>query len=89
VNPRTPIRWLLLLCAFASPHEAAAAAEAKPNVVHIMSDDVGWGDLGVRGGGVPTPNIDNSVDHRREFAEVVIFGTFLSNIAVPTAFPAK
>ncbi len=31
---------------------------AKPNVVYIMSDDVGWGDLSVHGGGVATPNID-------------------------------
>ena len=31
---------------------------ARPNVVYILADDVGWGDLGVHGGGVPTPNID-------------------------------
>lgn len=33
-------------------------AAAKPNIVYILSDDVGWGDLSVHGGGVPTPNID-------------------------------
>jgi arylsulfatase A-like enzyme len=33
-------------------------AAEKPNVVYILSDDVGWGDLSVHGGGVPTPNID-------------------------------
>ncbi|MDX2036284.1 MAG: sulfatase-like hydrolase/transferase [Isosphaeraceae bacterium] len=33
-------------------------AADKPNVVYILSDDVGWGDLSVHGGGVPTPNID-------------------------------
>jgi arylsulfatase A-like enzyme len=37
---------------------SASAAPSKPNVVYIMSDDVGWGDLSVHGGGVPTPNID-------------------------------
>lgn len=37
--------------------ESASAAD-KPNVVYILSDDVGWGDLSVHGGGVPTPNID-------------------------------
>jgi arylsulfatase A-like enzyme len=31
---------------------------SRPNVVYILSDDVGWGDLSVHGGGVPTPNID-------------------------------
>lgn len=39
--------------------ETARADETrKPNVVYILSDDVGWGDLSVHGGGVPTPNID-------------------------------
>jgi arylsulfatase A-like enzyme len=31
---------------------------AKPNVVYIMADDIGWGDISAHGGGVPTPNID-------------------------------
>jgi arylsulfatase A-like enzyme len=35
-----------------------ASAADKPNIVYILSDDVGWGDLSVHGGGVPTPNID-------------------------------
>ena len=39
-----------------------AAAQKKPNVVMLMSDDVGWGDYGAYFGGAalghPTPNID-------------------------------
>ena len=45
---------LLILSAF-TPLCVSAAAPAKPNVVYIMADDVGWGDLSVHGGGVPTP----------------------------------
>jgi hypothetical protein len=41
---------------------AQAQQPPKPNIVFIMTDDVGWGDLGSYGGGVmrgaPTPNLD-------------------------------
>jgi arylsulfatase A-like enzyme len=35
-----------------------AAAEAKPNIVFILVDNVGWGDFSVYGGTTPTPRID-------------------------------
>lgn len=54
-----PFASVVLTILIASvPGIAAAAESAKPNVVYILSDDVGWGDLSVHGGGVPTPNID-------------------------------
>ena len=45
------------------PASAQQAQEAKkPNILVIMTDDVGWGDLGAYGGGAnrgaPTPNLD-------------------------------
>ncbi|MCX6916524.1 MAG: sulfatase-like hydrolase/transferase, partial [Verrucomicrobia bacterium] len=47
-----------LVCAL-SP---AQAADKKPNIITIISDDFGWGDAGVYGGGegrgMPTPHLD-------------------------------
>src|SRR5438309_10029110 len=38
---------------------SAPAAETKPNVLVIVADDLGYGDIGVQGGrDVPTPHID-------------------------------
>ena len=50
----------VFLCAVAA--SPALAQEAKPNVVFILADNVGYGDLGPYGGGelrgTPTPRID-------------------------------
>src|SRR5271169_4570878 len=45
-----------------SPAVAQDATGTKPNVVFILADNVGYGDLGCYGGGAlrgaPTPNLD-------------------------------
>lgn len=33
-------------------------ANPRPNIVFILADNVGWGDLSCYGGGTPTPRID-------------------------------
>ncbi len=35
-----------------------SAANTKPNVILLVSDDQGWGDVGYHGGEMATPNID-------------------------------
>ena len=63
-----------ILCTVAWPIAAHAQAGSKPNIILIVGDDVGWGDLGVYGGGeargIPTPNLD------RLAAEGMTFFTF-------------
>ena len=51
--------------------QAAAGNGMKPNIVLIVGDDVGWGDLGVYGGGegrgIPTPNFDRLANEGMTF----------------------
>lgn len=44
---------LLLICPL-----LLQAAPAKPNIVFIMDDDLGWADVAFHGGNAPTPNLD-------------------------------
>ncbi|NIA14878.1 MAG: sulfatase-like hydrolase/transferase [Nitrospiraceae bacterium] len=46
--------------ATALPLRASAntAASTRPNVIYIMADDLGWGDIGWHKGAVPTPHIN-------------------------------
>jgi len=45
---------IVLLCLLGS----VAAAQDKPNVVYILVDNWGWGDISIQGGTIQTPNID-------------------------------
>jgi arylsulfatase A-like enzyme len=67
------------------PHAAPAQTPPqKPNIILIVSDDFGYGDAGVYGGGenrgMPTPNLD------RMAAEGM---TFLSFYAQPSCTPGR
>ncbi len=47
----------LTACKSRSGDEEAAVAK-RPNIVYILADDLGYGDLGAFGGEIPTPNLD-------------------------------
>ena len=53
--------WLILASAvllFPPPPAAQAAAPARPNVLIILADDMGFSDAGCYGGEIATPNLD-------------------------------
>lgn len=58
--------FLALLLAFAS---CATTKETRPNVVFILADDLGYGDLACTGGRVPTPNVDRLASEGLRFTD--------------------
>ena len=63
LDRRELLRWLgtgALALAMPGLPLAAAEREGKPNLVLILADDLGYGELGVQGGrDLPTPHIDS------------------------------
>lgn len=39
---------------------------SQPNIIIILTDDLGWGDVSYHGGSIPTPNIDKLVSNGME-----------------------
>jgi len=62
---------LFLFAALPLATSLVAADTAKPNVVYIMADDLGWGDISAHGGGMPTPNIDQLFSKGVELTQVL------------------
>jgi arylsulfatase A-like enzyme len=54
----------------------AFAADAAPNIIYLMADDMGWGDLGCYGQKhIQTPNIDALAREGTRFTEVYAGGS--------------
>ncbi|MEZ5864587.1 MAG: arylsulfatase [Geminicoccaceae bacterium] len=62
---------IVLAAMLAGPVPASAQEAEKPNILLIVSDDTGWGDLGAYMGGVgrgmPTPSFDRLADEGMVF----------------------
>ena len=62
----------ILASAFFQSLELFAAAEQKPNIVYILCDDLGYGDvqcLNPQHGRIPTPNLDRLASQGMTFTE--------------------
>jgi arylsulfatase len=74
-----------MIAATSMSFSAAAHAQGeKPNILLIVGDDVGWGDLGAYGGGVergiPTPSFDKIANEGM---------TFFDNYGQPSCTPGR
>ncbi|MEM1225259.1 MAG: sulfatase-like hydrolase/transferase [Planctomycetota bacterium] len=61
------MRWLTSLGLFVSLAFTVTAAPRRPNIVMLLSDDLGYGDLGCYGGPVRTPVLDRLADRGMRF----------------------
>ena len=55
--------WVIFLAVFSS---FLIKAYENPNILIILTDDLGWGDVSYHGGFIPTPNIDQLVEKGME-----------------------
>ena len=51
---------------------SAQAAEARPNIIVVLADDLGWGDLKSYGGKVPTPQLDAMAREGTRFTQFYV-----------------
>jgi N-acetylgalactosamine-6-sulfatase len=65
--------------AWAPSAPCAAAANARPNILFILTDDLGWGDLGCYGNTfLPTPNLDRLAREGALFTHFYVNGSVCS-----------
>src|SRR6266536_1558737 len=77
----TSDRRTFLKAATGAPFILPARAASPPNIIVILADDLGFGDLGCYGSSIPTPNVDQLA------AEGVRFTHFDS--ASPVCTPSR
>ena len=71
---------VLFLCCFILVH-TAQPAPARPHILVVMADDLGWNDLGARDPEMHTPNIDRlaaeGVNLTHSYMQQVCTGVFV------------
>jgi arylsulfatase A-like enzyme len=79
---------LLLLALMA----ATFAAEPRPNIIIVLADDLGIGDVAVYGGKMPTPNLDKMAREGTRFTQFYVASPICSpsrTALITGQFPAR
>src|SRR5262245_12572034 len=64
---------LLILAALSIAGPSSRAADSKPNIVHIVADDLGWKDVGFNGAtDIKTPNLDALANGGAKFTQFYV-----------------
>lgn len=59
MNPISKVYWALICLAFVACNQQKSTNQSPPNIILILTDDQGWGDLSINGNtNLSTPNID-------------------------------
>jgi arylsulfatase B len=67
-------RQLVATGAAAALNQAVAQTQAKrPNILLILADDLGWGDVGYQGSEIKTPNIDRLASESVQFTQCHVY----------------
>jgi N-acetylgalactosamine-6-sulfatase len=76
---RAPVALCLAAAALAAPAAARGADAPRPNVLFILADDLGWGDLGCYGHPqVKTPSLDRLARQGTLFTQFYVNGSVCS-----------
>lgn len=66
---RTNGLWLAFALFLVGGHRGLAASETPPNIVIVMTDDMGFSDLGCFGSEIQTPHLDALAEHGIRFTQ--------------------
>ncbi|MCX6911028.1 MAG: sulfatase-like hydrolase/transferase, partial [Verrucomicrobia bacterium] len=67
---RTLAGWVLAtFLAFTACHHTADGPAAKPNILILFADDMGYSDAGCYGGEIATPNLDRLAANGLRFTQ--------------------
>jgi len=92
-DPWRRVSRFLLALVFMVAGLGAASAATRPNIIFVLTDDFGWGDLGSYGGKfVPTPNLDRMANEGVRFTQFYVAAPICSpsRVACTTGmFPTR